>query len=74
MEMLAVSDVARRLDVKPAQISQLFYERRLRDDLCPIVAGRRLISAEYVEIIAMELRRKGVNVCDPEATGTGGVR
>ena len=63
---LGVSDAARRLGVRPAQITQLFYERRLRDDLCPIVAGRRLISAEYIAVIAMELRRKGINVHDPE--------
>ncbi|MHC4445887.1 MAG: hypothetical protein ACYTF1_22860 [Planctomycetota bacterium] len=60
MKLLSVGDVARILGVRPSKITQLFYERRLDDDLCPIVGGRRLIPAEYVEIIAMELRRKGV--------------
>ena len=62
MELLSVGDVARRLGVRPSRITQLFYERRLRDDLCPVVAGRRLIPPEIVEVIAMELRRKGVKV------------
>ena len=61
-KLLSVGDVARRLNVRPSQVTQLFYERRLRDDLCPIVGGRRLISQDYVEVIAMELKRKGVSV------------
>lgn len=56
---LSVSEVARRLKARPRDISDLFYRRRLRDDLCPIVAGRRLIPEDYVEIIAVQLRRAG---------------
>lgn len=67
---LSVSDVARILNVRPAQISRLFYERRLRDDLCPIVAGRRLIAPEYVDIIAMELRRNGIAVVEAAGAQT----
>ena len=62
MPLLSVSDVARQLGVKPGQVTQLFYERRLRDDLCPIVGGRRIIQPEHLEVIAMELRRKGISV------------
>ena len=65
-DVLGVSGVARLLGVKPSQITDLFYKRQLRDDLCPIVAGRRLIPPSYVRIIAMELRRKGIHVKDPE--------
>ena len=61
-EMLSVGDVARRLGVRPAQITDLFYKRHLRDDLCPIVGGRRLIPPSYITMIAMGLRRKGVTV------------
>ncbi|MCH7687858.1 MAG: hypothetical protein IH899_14435 [Planctomycetes bacterium] len=61
-ELLSVGDVARRLNVRPSQVTQLFYECRLRDDLCPIVGGRRIIPQNYVAVIAMELRRKGVSV------------
>jgi hypothetical protein len=43
MDYLSVSEAARRLGAKPKDISDLFYRRALRDDLCPIVAGRRLI-------------------------------
>ncbi len=62
MDPLSVGQVARRLGVRPSQITQLFYEQRLRDDLCPIVAGRRLIPPDYVSVIAMELRRKGIQI------------
>lgn len=62
---LSVSEAARRLRARPRDISDLFYRRRLRDDLCPIVAGRRLIPQEYMEIIALELRRSGLP-CDAD--------
>ncbi|MBN1341748.1 MAG: hypothetical protein JXQ73_03665 [Phycisphaerae bacterium] len=59
MKHLSVSEVARRLKARPRDISDLFYRRRLRDDLCPIVGGRRLIPESYVETIAAELARSG---------------
>ena len=65
MTPFSVSDVARQLGVRPSRITALFYERRHRDDLCPVVAGRRLIPPDYVKIIAMELRRKGISVACP---------
>ena len=63
---LSVGEVGREFGVRPSVITALFYEGRLRDDLCPIVAGRRLIPSSYLRIIAMELRRKGIHVKDPE--------
>jgi hypothetical protein len=70
--MLSVGDVARRLGVRPQQITDLCYKRELRDDLCPIVAGRRLIPPDYVKMIAMALRRKGIEVSPAEDTQEGG--
>jgi hypothetical protein len=58
-ELFTVSDVARQLDASPRDISDLFYRRTLRDDLCPIVGGRRLIPPDYVEFIQAALRRAG---------------
>lgn len=58
-ELLIVSEVARRLGAKPKDISDLFYRRELRDDLCPIVGGRRLIPDDYLEIIRSALKRAG---------------
>lgn len=55
---LSVSEAARKLGARPKDISALFYDRELRDDLCPIVAGRRIIPESYLGVIAMVLRRK----------------
>ena len=60
---LIVSEAARELtevlgeQVKPRDISQLFYDRELRDDLCPIIGGRRLIPRDYLPEIVRALRR-----------------
>jgi hypothetical protein len=59
MKYLSVSEVARRLGANPKDISDLLYRRRLRDDMCPIVAGRRLIHEDFLEFIEMALQRAG---------------
>ncbi len=59
MAYLSVSEAARRLGARPRHISDLFYRRLLRDDLCPIVAGRRLIPEDYLDMIQMALKRAG---------------
>ena len=59
---LSVGDAAKILGVRPAEITALFYQQKLCGDRCPIIGGRRIIPADYVEIIAMELRRKGIAV------------
>ena len=67
---LFVSDVARRLGVRPRDISDLFYQRLLRDDSCPIVGGRRLIPRTYVPVIEAALRdrkQQGGTECPPKA-------
>lgn len=66
---LSVSEVARKLGARPKDISDLFYQRELRDDLCPIVAGRRLIPETYIQEIAAALRRHARKV-----SRTGGAR
>lgn len=60
--LLSVSQVARLLGAKPKDISDLFYSRELRDDIAPIVAGRRLIPEDYVETIRTALQRNGRQV------------
>ena len=59
MHYLTVSQAARRLGARPRDISDLFYRRHLRDDLCPIVGGRRMIPEGYLDLIAAALRRQG---------------
>jgi hypothetical protein len=71
MKHLSVSEAARRLDARPRDISDLFYRRRLRDDLCPIVAGRRLIPEGYLDVIALALRQYGHPVDPCAGMGTG---
>jgi hypothetical protein len=56
---LSVSAVARRIGANPRDISDLFYSRKLRDDLCPVVGGRRTIPANYIELIRAALKRAG---------------
>jgi hypothetical protein len=41
-------------------VSDLFYKRIFRDDLCPIVGGRRLIPRSYLTEILDVLRARGV--------------
>ena len=57
----AADDLTDRLGetVRPRWISDLFYGRELRDDLCPIIAGRRLIPRSYLPTIMMAMRRRG---------------
>jgi hypothetical protein len=59
MKLSTVSEVARRLGAKPKDISDLFYQRKLSDDLCPIVGGRRLIPEDYEPVIEEALRALG---------------
>jgi hypothetical protein len=61
MSSITVSDAAREIgcNVTPRDISALFYKRALRDDIAPIVSGRRMIPRDYLDVIRMELRRAG---------------
>ena len=59
---LSVSEAARRLGANPQDISDLFYKRKLRDDLCPIMGGRRLIPLEYLDQIVKALKDAGRTV------------
>jgi hypothetical protein len=56
---LIVSEVARRIDARPKDISDLFYQRRLDDRRCPVVGGRRLIPEDYIPAIEQVLRDSG---------------
>lgn len=60
MDVLSVSEAARQLGVKPKAISDLLYQRELRDDLCPIVGGRRLIPRNYLPTIREVLIERGL--------------
>ena len=59
---LTVSEVTRLLPgSKPQDISGLFYRRGLpgAEADCPLVGGRRMIPASYVETIRLALSRAG---------------
>jgi hypothetical protein len=59
MDFLSVSEVACELGAKPKTISDLLYQRELRNDLCPIVGGRRLIPRSYLATIRQVLIDRG---------------
>lgn len=64
-DVACVSDAARELSaetglaISPRDITALFYQRELRDDLCPIVSGRRLIPRNYLPEVLAAMRRRG---------------
>ena len=60
MRYLFVSDLARRFGCKPRQISALFYDRRLDDSQCPVIAGRRCIPENYARRVEAALRERGL--------------
>ena len=76
-DLLTVSDAARELSdrlatvVRPRDISTLFYQRELRDDLCRILGGRRLIPSSYLPMVEMALRRHGWLPSTKEAAANG---
>jgi hypothetical protein len=45
--------------VRPCDITDLFYKRILKEDRCPILAGRRLIPKDLIPAIERELRDRG---------------
>jgi hypothetical protein len=55
-----VSDAARLLGVRPRDISDLFYQRWISDELCPVVGTRRLIPWDALPLIrdALQVRRR----------------
>jgi len=58
-QFFSISSLARRFGVAPRTISDLFYRRRLSDEACPVVDGRRIIPAEYAPAIEAALRDTG---------------
>lgn len=67
--LLSVGEAARQLGANPKDISDLFYRRELRDDLCPIVGGRRVIPGGYLDAIRSALKRRGRIVVDSAKRG-----
>ena len=63
-EHLTVGEVAKRLGVKSAHLTRLFYDGVFRDDICPIVCGRRIIPTSYLPEIRAALKRRGYAVND----------
>ncbi|QDV37437.1 hypothetical protein [Tautonia plasticadhaerens] len=61
----SVSDAARELGgrlgvaIRPRDITDLYYLRRLPTEQCPVVSGRRLIPEDHLPLIAQALRDRG---------------
>jgi len=60
LQIVTVSEVAEQLGVRPRDISDLFYARKLDANRCPIKNGRRLIPRAYVRRIEAVLQEAGV--------------
>jgi len=57
--LFTISSLARRFGIAPRRISDLFYGRKLSDEICPVVDGRRLIPESYVPAVEAALRESG---------------
>ena len=58
MDYLSVSEAARMLGVAPKVLSDLLYQRVLSIEVCPLVAGRRLIPRDYLSTVREILRTR----------------
>ena len=67
MNGLSVSEAARRLGARPKDISDLFYLRELDEEHGPIIAGRRVISEDYLPTIRRVLKQRGRQVSEEGA-------
>jgi hypothetical protein len=56
---LSVGEVGRKIGANPKDITDAFYRGLLRDDIAPIMAGRRMIPESYLPMVEMVLRRLG---------------
>jgi hypothetical protein len=61
-EYFSVAQAARAIGARPQDVSAAFYKQQLRDDLAPIVGGRRLIHRSLLPVLIMVLRRNGRQV------------
>lgn len=59
VKFLTVGQVSKRLGILPKHVTDAFYAGKLRNDICQVVSGRRLIPDWYVEHIERVLRREG---------------
>lgn len=59
MKYYGAGEVARLFGVPPQAISNLLYRDRFHGDLCPLVAGRRVVPEEHLDKIESALRRAG---------------
>jgi hypothetical protein len=58
-DYLSVSEAAARIGAKPKDLSDAIYLRKIDAERCPLIAGRRVIPVDYLDGIAIELRRMG---------------
>lgn len=54
-KIYSVSDLARRFNCSPRDLSLLLYDRCVPDAMAPVVGGRRIITEEAVPLIEQAL-------------------
>lgn len=59
MRLFSAAMLARRFNVKPRRISDLFYQGKLDGNRCPVISGRRLIPSDYLPEVERALREAG---------------
>jgi hypothetical protein len=56
--VFGVGEAARRANVRPQVLTNLFYRGVLDGRVCPVVAGRRVIPAEYLPVLLSVVRER----------------
>jgi hypothetical protein len=56
----SISELSRMWGIQPRKISDAFYARKLSDERCEFVGGRRFIPADYIAEVLRILREAGV--------------
>lgn len=77
MSHILISEAARRLretglDVRPRDLSDLFWQGKLDSGLCPMMGGRRMIPTSYLPTIAELLRNRRRRGAKQEAVAHAG--
>lgn len=58
-DFVGVADAARRIGARRVDVSKVIYDGAIREDLAPLVGGRRLVRVDALEQVRAALVRRG---------------